>query len=431
VESTYDFGETFQTKLLSLTYAGLIAPPTINPSYFTNPILSEICDSILTLRQEYADITHEMLRTHLFRKRTFKDKEYKEELLGIFPSIFKAVKPQERAYLFDLAFKFAKLQQYRDFFRQGVDILQDQNTESLEQLDQLFAETSMITKTNDEIGDFYFSSLTSRLRTRNQHPEVLSTLIPALDKCLANGGISKGELLVFAGLASQGKSFALLHMAQVALLQMKKVVFYSLEMEAEKVATRLDAAFSGLFTHSIKDHGDIVEARISSLMKQFGDNLLIKRMAAGHTRISDIQAHLDTLKFKSFVPEVLILDYINLMRPESNTREGRHRDLGEVYIGLKGLGQQRNMYPITAAQSNRTGFNAPLITIQHFADTFEGGMHADIIVTLNRDDDEAQQEKIRLYVAKDRDGVDKRIIHGYTNYSKGAFWSRKHAQHTA
>jgi hypothetical protein len=119
------------------------------------------------------------------------------------------------------------------------------------------------------------------------------------------------------------------------------------------------------------------------------------------------------------------------MRPESSTREGRHRDLGEVYIGLKGLGQQRQMYPITAAQSNRTGFNAPLITIQHFADTFEGGMHADIIVTLNRDDDEAQQEKIRLYVAKDRDGVDKRIIHGYTNYKKGAFWSRKHAQHTA
>lgn len=383
MDQTYDFNEAFQSKLLSLVFIGTVSPTIVQASYFTNPIHSEICDSIITLRQEYGDITPDMLETHLLRKKTFRDREYKQELREMLPSIFKVVKRSERSYLFDLAFKFAKLQQYRDFFRQGVDILQDATTESLEQLDQLFTETSMVSKIDEDIGDFYFSSLPTRLKYRNQEKkDILSTCIPPLDKCLADGGISKGELLVFAGLASQGKSFSLLHMATAALVQNKKVIFYSLEMEAYKIATRLDASFTGVLTHEVKEYGERIEKRLTNLQKQFGDNLLIKRMPAGRTRVSDLEAHLDTMKFKGFIAEVIIVDYINLMRPESTTREGRHRDLGDVYIGLKGLGQARSLYPITAAQSNRTGFNAPLITIQHFADTFEGGMHCLVSTSL-------------------------------------------------
>ena len=382
MDQTYDFGENFQIKLLSLVYSGTLAPPVVNASYFQNPIHSEICESIVVLRQQYSDVTREMVDTHLLRKRIFRDKEYRLELKEILSKVFKVPRQQEIAYLHDLAFKFAKLQQYRNFFRKGVDILQNQDIESLEQLDGLFHDTSVITQHSDDIGDFYFSSLSDRLKYRAEIPRVLKTQIPPLDSCLADGGFAKGELVVFAGLASTGKSFALLHMATAALLQMKKTVFYSLEMDSYKVATRIDAAFSGIATHQIRQNSEVVEKRLTSLMSQFGDNLLIKRMPAGQTKVSDIRAHLDMLKFRGFVPEVMIVDYINLMRPESATREGRHRDIGEVYIGLKGLGQERNMYPITAAQSNRSGFNAPLITIAHFADSFEGGMHCLVSTSL-------------------------------------------------
>jgi hypothetical protein len=431
VAHTYDFGEEFQHKLLGLIFAGALGPPVVIPRYFQNPIHAELCAAIIQLRQAYSDLTPAMLEEHLLGKRFFKDRDYREELLDILPRIRQPLKKAERAYLFDLAYKFARLEQYREFFRKGVDLLQDGNEETLANLDALFADLALVSANGDgagEMGYFYFSSLAERLKERDRYPEVLRPFIPNLEKCLANQGFAKEELVVFAGLASSGKSFALLHMANMALVQKKKVVFYSLEMTEEKLATRLDAAYTGFPTSEIRANNDAVQARLMQIQKMFGDNILFKKMKAGFTRLSDLRAHLDLLKFKGFTPEVLILDYINLMRPETPTREGRHRDLGDVYIGLKGLQQERHLWAFTAAQSNRAGFNSPLITIKDFADSFEGGMHADVVISINRNDDEAEQEKVRLYVAKDRDGVDKKTIVISTNYAKGAFFSRKHSR---
>lgn len=430
MEHVYDFGEEFQLKLLSLLYSGTLAPPVVQSPYFANPIHAEICDSIITLRDTYADVTPAMLTTHLHQKRLFRDQDYMDELADILSRLFKPVKKSEQAYVFDLAYKFARLEQYREFFRRGIDLLQDNDPEALAHLDALFGDMALLSSggSDGELGYFYFSTVNERLRQRFKDPEVLRPFITGLERCLADGGFAREELVVFAGLASAGKSFALLHMANMALLQQKKVVFYSLEMTEEKLATRLDAAYTGVLTHQLRDNPDAVLARLASLQKMFGDNILFKRMKAGLTRVSDLRAHLDLLKFKGFQAEVIIIDYINLMRPEAHTREGRHRDLGDVYIGLKGLQQERHLWCFTAAQSNRAGFNSPLITIKDFADSFEGGMHADVVISINRNDDEADQEKARLYVAKDRDGVDKKIITIGTNYKKGAFWSRRHSR---
>lgn len=426
---TYDFGDEFQHKLLGLIFAGILGPPVVRAEYFYHPIHAEVCDSVITLRSSYGDITLAMLSTHLLAKRFFKDREYREELAAFLPTLARPIKKAERSYLFDLAYKFARLQQYRDFFRRGVDLLQESDAQTLDNLDALFADMALVAGGGaDEIGYFYFSTINERLKQRFQSPEVLKPFITGLERCLANGGFAREELVVFAGLASAGKSFALLHMANVSLIQKKKVVFYSLEMTEEKLATRLDAAFSGFPTSEIRENNEAVQTRLAQIQKMFGDNILFKKMKAGFTRVSDVRAHLDLLKFKGFTPEVIILDYINLMRPETMSREGRHRDLGDVYIAMKGLQQERNLWAFTAAQSNRAGFNSPLITIKDFADSFEGGMHADVVISINRNDDEAEQEKVRLYVAKDRDGVDKKTITIATNYKRGAFMSRKHSR---
>jgi hypothetical protein len=51
-------------------------------------------------------------------------------------------------------------------------------------------------------------------------------------------------------------------------------------------------------------------------------------------------------------------------------------------------------------------------------------MHADTIITLNRTDEEAEEERLRIYIAKDRNGVDRRIIHIHTGFSVGQFYKR-------
>ena len=155
----------------------------------------------------------------------------------------------------------------------------------------------------------------------------------------------------------------------------------------------------------------------------FGDNLLIKEYPAGIANVATLRAHIASLRMAGFTPDVVCLDYINLLAPPTRS-DSRYEGLGQVYVDLIGLAKEYDLWMFTAAQSNRTGFESNLITMQVIAESFQGAMHSDVIISLNRDDEESNREYIRLYIAKDRNGVDKKVIGGYTNFRRGSFWKR-------
>ena len=426
----YAFDDKFQVKLLGILYSGNINSTLVSPEYFSNPIYGAICETLLSLKQLYGNITPDMVKNNLLEKKDFKDRDYRAELLISLPQVFKSIKDSEQSYIRDLAFKFAKLQRYKSFLRESYSILQEDDTDTVEKLDSLFSHLDFDTGLDQDLGQFYFSSLQERLLERSKNPDIIRSMIKPLDDCLDGGGFGCEDLTLLAGLPSSGKSFALLRIAKMAVLQLQKVVFYSLEMTTNRLSGRLDASFTGTPTHQLRNlESSIIEARLKDMRIQVGgDNLLMKRFPAGKTTVSMLESHLNALKFKGFFPRVIVIDYINLMQPEEVTKEGRHRDLGSVYVALKGLAQSIHGWVFTGAQSNRAGFNSPLITMRDLAESFEGAAHSDIIVTINRNDEEAAAEQVRLYVAKDRNGVDKRIIKGYTDYKNGNFWSDRHSQ---
>jgi len=102
-----------------------------------------------------------------------------------------------------------------------------------------------------------------------------------------------------------------------------------------------------------------------------------------------------------------------------------YRGLGDVYIALRGLMQEFNVWGITAAQSHRSRFNSELITMKDIAESFEGAMHSDTIITLNETDAEHQKGRMRLYLAKNRNEVSGRIIPIQTDFARGSFYTRR------
>ena len=72
----------------------------------------------------------------------------------------------------------------------------------------------------------------------------LSFGIPKLD--LELGGMAKGDLVVFAGAPSMGKSVSMLQAASASMSEGKRVLIFSLEMEQEQVAARLYSCLCGV-----------------------------------------------------------------------------------------------------------------------------------------------------------------------------------------
>lgn len=424
MDNTFDFDEPFQLKVLGLLFTGSLSSASLEPHHFHNPILGEICESILHLRANYGILTPPMLQSHLLRKKAFQDPDDKEELLLVLPDVFVPILVSEQAYVRDGVRQFIRVRQYHQRVRQAVDLFQNGDTDILTKLDSIF-QTPIPTGDQTNPGSYYFSSLPERLTRRLKRPNVLRSLIPALDESLKYGGFANQCICVFVGLLSTGKSFSTLHMALASILQAKKTVFYSLEMSEEEVTDRLDASLSGIKTYDLRDHAEEVNRAITLRKSLFGDNLFIQPMRSGQTKISDIRAHLRYLEQTDFVPEVVVLDHMNLMHPERLSQEGRHRDLGSVYVDLKGLAQERNLWVFTAHQANRLGYRVDVLTNEHIAHSLEGPQNATYVITINRTDEEAQEGKARLYIAKDQVGMDKKIIPISTDYARGAFFTRR------
>lgn len=419
----YPFSKSFQKKLASLYIQKgslLVAEDVVKPEYFESPSISRIVEASSRLYKEYGGVLTFPLVGEALRKEVGSNGNL-PKLLNVLDSLKVEVSETEGKMLQKEAISFARHQAFKLALRETVDLLRNDDQAAIEQV--WVRAFSLGKNTSYGLGDFFFSSLPKRIRERMKRPDIVKSLIPGLDQSLSDGGFARKELNVFLGLPSAGKSFALDHMAKVSILQKLKVVVYSLEMSALRVMSRLDASFSGLMILELRNSVKELSKRVGKYGSMYGDSLLVKEFSAGRTSVSMLSAHLTSLKLSGFVPDVVVIDYINLLSsPESY--DNRYQDLGQIYIDLRGLAQDYNVFCFTAAQANRGGWDTDLIRMKDIAESFQGAMHADVIISLNRTDEEAQREAIRLYIVKDRNGLDKVVIPGYTNFKRGCFWKR-------
>ena len=101
----------------------------------------------------------------------------------------------------------------------------------------------------------------------------------------------------------------------------------------------------------------------------------------------------------------IIIDYADLLRPKRDLREKRH-ELETIYEELRGLAQEFECPIYTASQTNRSGLNAEVITMESISEAFNKCFVADFIFTVSRTIEDRSANTGRLYVAKNRQGYD-------------------------
>lgn len=372
-QETYKFSRKFQINLVNVLVrngAELVAEGAIRPEYFDDPYLAKIVDVVLSLYDDIGlDLTFDIVENYLRERHSVSDLL---SLTNAIKSVREDVHPTEEAVVVQQALRFARHQVFKSTLRSSIDLLRSDDLEELtKQWERALAFGQNVTHGR---GTYYFSDVSDRLRRRTTKPDVLPSLIPELDSVLFDGGFGRREIAVFLGLPSSGKSFALGHIAKVSVIQKKKVVFYTLEMSSERVMSRFDASFAGVETRELRENSQKVSRQLEKMSTMFGDNLLIKEFPAGIASVSTLKAHIATLRMSGFVPDVVCLDYINLLAPPSRV-DRRYEGLGQVYVDLIGLAKEYNLWMFTAAQSNRTGFESNLITMQTISESFQGAMH--------------------------------------------------------
>ena len=187
-----------------------------------------------------------------------------------------------------------------------------------------------------------------------------------LDKKL--GGLHNSDLIIIAGRPSMGKTALGTNIAFNAAKKFKekedeygnkktidggKVAFFSLEMSAEQLATRILAQESKISGDKMRkaelSKDDFKKiAKISSDLENL--NLVIDDNPI--LTIPTLRARARRLK-RLYSIDLIIIDYLQLMSGSSNRNDGRVQEISEITRGLKAIAKELNIPIIALSQLSR------------------------------------------------------------------------------
>ena len=229
------------------------------------------------------------------------------------------------------------------------------------------------------------------------------TGIDYLDKKdILNGGLGKGELGVVTANTGVGKSHFLVHIGAEALKRGKNVVHYTFELSETAVGIRYDSNLCSIPSNDVRDRKDDVAKRYKDI--DMG-RLIIKEYPTGGPSVITLRNHLEKLSLKSFIPNLIIVDYADIMRSTRKYDSMRH-ELKLIYEELRNLSMDMNLPIWTASQANRDSANSDIVGLENMSEAYGKAMVADVVISLSRKAAEKSTGAGRLFVAKNRAGRD-------------------------
>jgi replicative DNA helicase len=134
-------------------------------------------------------------------------------------------------------------------------------------------------------------------------------------------------------------------------------------------------------------------------------SLIVKEYPTKSASTATIRNHLNKLTKRGIEPGMIIVDYADLLKPTVVRKEKRN-ELESIYEELRGLSTEFGCPIWTASQTNRSGLNAEVITMEQISEAFNKCFVADFIFSVSRTIDDKQNNTGKIFIAKNRNGPD-------------------------
>ena len=173
------------------------------------------------------------------------------------------------------------------------------------------------------------------------------------------GGLHKSDLVIIAGRPSMGKTALATNIAFHAAqnIQKKKlkssVAFFSLEMSSEQLSTRIFSEQSKIRSNDIR-RGKVAEKEFEQFIET-SKNISDLPLYIDETPAITIAAMSNRARRikRLFGLDLIVVDYIQLMKSGSFKNDGRVQEISEITQGLKALAKQLDVPVLALSQLSR------------------------------------------------------------------------------
>ena len=277
---------------------------------------------------------------------------------------------------------------------ESVDLLEQKKYDEI----KVLIDGAMKAGSERDLGHDYIISLEDRLTSsvRNTLPTPWDSITNVMD-----GGLAGGELGVLVAPAGIGKTWCLQSLGAHLVKEGKTVVHYTLELNESYVGLRYDTVFSGTPTANIKFYQEDVQKVIDGL----AGKLIIKYYPTRSASVNTLAAHLKQMEIQEIKPDVVIVDYADILKPTTFYKEKRHAT-GETYENLRGMAGEFDVPIWTASQANRSSLEEEVIDASKVSEDYSKVMTADFVMSVSRKVEDKIANTGRVHVIKNRFGVD-------------------------
>jgi replicative DNA helicase len=406
------YGSAFQIKVLSslLTHKEFLLNihDVISDEYFDNQAHKWIINEILKYYQKYHTTpSMDVLKVEL--------KKIDNEVLQV--SVKEQLREAYKASDEDLKYieeefsNFCKNQQLKKALLSSVNFLNAGDYDTIRSL----IDNALKAGQDKNVGHEYNKEVESRYR--EDHRIVVPSPWDSFNTLL-QGGLGNGDFGLIFGNPGGGKSWTLIALGGYAVKMGYNVLHYTLELGEDYVGRRYDAFFTNIPVNRITEqkNRNKVEEAVESLQGQ----LIIKEYSPGKASMSTIESHIKKCIDQDFKPDLVIIDYVDLLRSKRTNRE-RKDEIDDIYVSTKALARELNIPVWSVSQVNRAGAKDDIIEGDKAAGSYDKIMITDVAISLSR----KRQDKVngtgRFHIMKNRYGMDGMTFNVKADTSTGHF----------
>jgi replicative DNA helicase len=398
-ETFSKFGKSFQEKLVqSMFYDRSFfdqMSDVFDPYFLEVKYLRLFYERLANYRQKFekhpsVEIMASIIKTEMEEESEVLQKQVKD----YFARIVATSQVEDEEYVKVTALDFCKKQKLKEAIMKSVGLLK---TSSFDQISEVINQAMKLGLDNDH-GYDYIADFEERFLKRSRNPQTTGWKI--VDD-ITKGGLGRGELGVVIAPTGAGKSMALVHLGAQVIKEGKNVVYYTLELQDTVVASRFDSCITSVKLQDLHSFKDLIYDQV----KELEGKLIVKEYPTKSANVNKLKQHLEKLRRSGFEPDLICVDYGDLLQPISSYKEKRI-ELETIYEDLRGMAQEFECPVWTASQTNRSGLNAEVVTMESISEAFNKCFVADLIFTLSRTITDKNNNTGRIFVAKNRNGPD-------------------------
>ena len=396
-ETLTQFGTSFQSKIIASLLGDIKFLQTINdilePNMFDSDSNKWLIKQIRNYYYEYKkQPTLEVLKVKL---ENIDNDVLKTGVVDKLRDVWKNIESTDLEFVQNETLDFCKNQTLKNAILESVNLLENKDYDGIKTI----IDDAMKAGSTRDLGQDYINSLELRLeessRTTTETPwDIVNDIM--------DGGLGVGELGVIVAPAGIGKSWTLQALGAGALKKNKTVIHYTLELNENYVGLRYDSIFTGVTTANIKYYKDEVKSKIEKLPGK----LLIKYFATKSASVQTLGAHLKQIELSGVKPDLVLVDYADILMPSGNFFKEKRHALGSIYEDLRGLAGELEVPIWTASQANRSALEEDIIGADKVADDYSKVMTADFVMSMSRKVEDKIANTGRFHIIKNRFGID-------------------------